>query len=135
MPATVVQVLDGLATRLRTIDGLRVYDRPADITAAPAAFMLLEAVDYQNAFALGDPRMEITVSVVVARTSDRAAYERMSEYLAPTGSRSVRAAIEADRSLGGVCQTLIVLRADNVRMVSQGDADYLAVDFGLTVHA
>jgi hypothetical protein len=135
MAATVVQVLDGLVTRLRTIDGLRAYDRPADISAAPAAFTLLEAVDFQNAFALGDPRMEITVTVIVARTSDRAAYERMSEYVAPTGSRSVRAAIEADRSLGGVCQTLIVQRADNIRSVSQGDAEYLAVDFGLTVHA
>jgi hypothetical protein len=79
--------------------------------------------------------MEITVTVIVARTSDRAAYERMSEYVAPTGSRSVRAAIEADRTLGGVCQTLIVQRADNIRSVSQGDAEYLAVDFGLTVHA
>lgn len=135
MAASVVQVLDGLVTRLQTIDGLRCYDRPADIVAAPAAFTLLEAVDFQNAFALGDPRMEITVTVIVARTSDRAAYERMSEYVAPTGSRSIRAAIEADRSLGGVCQTLIVQRADNIRSVSQGDAEYLAVDFGLTVHA
>jgi hypothetical protein len=135
MGATVVQVLHGLVAALRTIDGLRCYDRPADLTAAPAAFTLLEAVDYQNAFALGDPRMEITVTVIVARTSDRAAYERMSEYVAPTGSRSVRAAIESDRTLGGVCQTLIVQRADNIRSVSQGDAEYLAVDFGLTVHA
>jgi len=46
MGATVVQVLDGLVTALRTIDGLRCYDRPADLTAAPAAFTLLEAVDY-----------------------------------------------------------------------------------------
>lgn len=135
MAATVVQVLDGLVTRLRTIDGLRAYDRPADITAPPTAFVLLESVDYQNAFALGDPRMTLTVTAVVARTSDRAAYERLSEFLAPTGVRSIRAAIEADRTLGGVCQTLLVQRADNIRMISQGDADYLAADISLLVHA
>lgn len=135
MAATVVQVLDGLVTRLRTIDGLRAYDRPADIVAPPTAYVLLENVDYQNAFALGDPQMTFTITAVVARTSDRAAYERLSEYLAPTGARSIRAAVESDRTLGGVCQTLIVQRADNVRMVSQGDADYLAVDISLLVHA
>lgn len=135
MSATVVQVIDGLVTQLRTIDGLRCYDRPADIVAAPAAYVLLEDVDYQNAFALGDPQMTFTITVVVARTSDRASYERLSEFIAPTGARSIRAAIEADRSLGGVCQTLLVQRADNIRMVSQGDADYLAVDVSLLVHA
>lgn len=135
MPATITQVIDGLVTRLRTIDGLRAYDRPADITAPPAAFVLLETVDYQNAFALGDPRLTFTVTVVVARTSDRAAYDRLSDFLAPTGAKSIRAAIEADRSLGGVCQTLIVQTAENVRMISQGDADYLAADVSLLVHA
>lgn len=134
MGATVTQALDGLVTALQAI-GVRAYPRPADITAAPCAFVLLEAVDYQNAFQLGDPRMEFTVSVIVSRTSDRNAYERLSAAVSATGPSSIRAAIEADRTLGGVCQTLLVQRADNVRMVSQSDADYLAVDVAVLVHA
>lgn len=134
MAATVSEVLDALTTTLRAA-GLRAYDRPADISAVPAVFVLVESVDYQNAFALGDPRMTFTLTGVVARTSDRAAYERLSEFVAPTGARSVREILEIDRTLGGVCQTLIVQRADNIRMLSQGDADYLAVDVSLLVHA
>lgn len=134
MSATVTQVLDGLVASLQAI-GVRAYPRPADITAAPCAFVLLEAVDYQNAFQLGDPRMEFTVTVIASRTSDRNAYDRLSAAVSPTGPASIRAAIEADRTLGGVCQTLLVQRADNVRMVSQGDAEYLAVDVSVLVHA
>jgi hypothetical protein len=134
MGATVTQALDGLVAALQAI-GVRAYPRPADITAAPCAFVLLEAVDYENAFQLGDPRMEFTVTVIASRTSDRNAYDRLSAAVSTTGPSSIRAAIEADRTLGGVCQTLLVQRADNVRMVSQGDADYLAVDVAVLVHA
>ena len=134
MAATVVQVLDAITAQLRAA-GIRAYDRPADIQAAPAVFVLVESVDFQNAFALGDPRLTFTLTCVVARTSDRAAYDRLSEFVAPTGDKSIRQIIESDRTLGGVCQTLIVQRADNIRMLSQGDADYLAVDVSLLVHA
>jgi len=51
-----------------------------------------------------------------------------------SGTTSIRAAIEADRTLGGAVQTSIVESADNIRVVSQGDADYLAVDFTVMVH-
>ena len=134
MPATVAQVLDAVTTQLRAA-GIRTYDRPADVSAVPAVFVLIDAVDYQNAFALGDPRMTFTLTALVARTSDRAAYDRLSDFIAPSGAQSLRQMLETDRTLGGVCQTLIVQRADNIRMLSQGDADYLAVDVSLLVHA
>lgn len=134
MAATVVEVLEALAAQLRAA-GIRTYERPADITSAPCAFLLVEAVDYQNAFALGDPRITMVVTAVVARTDDRNAYRRLSDAIAPTGAQSLRQIIESDRTLGGVCQTLIVQRADNIRMISQSDAEYLAVDVSLLVHA
>jgi hypothetical protein len=134
MAATVSQVIDALQSTLRAA-GLRCYDRPADIQSVPAVFVLIESVEYHGAFRLGDPVMTFTLTAVVARTSDRAAYDRLSEFIAPTGNRSIRQIVESDRTLGGVCQTLIVQRAENIRMLSQGDADYLAVDVSLVVHA
>lgn len=135
MPATVNQILDGLVARLNTIAGLRCYDRPADIQAVPSAYIMLESIDYQGSFALGNAQHQMTVTVVVGRISDRAAYQSLSDYCATTGTKSIRAAIEADRTLGGNAQTLVVQRADNVRALTQGDADYLAVDFAVLVHA
>lgn len=135
MPATVNQILDGLVTRLQTITGLRCYDRPSDIQASPSAFVMFDSVEYNGSFALGNSQHQMTVTVVVGRVSDRAGYQSLSDFAATTGSKSIRAAIEGDRTLGGVVQTLIVQRADNVRSLSAGDAEYLAVDFTILVHA
>lgn len=135
MAATLQQIADGLETRLATITGLRVYDHVPDVFAPPCSFILPGSIDYWGDFSGGNPEVEVVVTVVVGRTSDRAAQKSLYTYMSYSGSSSIRAAIEADRSLGGVCQTLLVERADNIRMLSQGDATYLAVDFTVRVHA
>lgn len=135
MAATLQQQADGLEARLKTISGLRVFDHVPDSWATPCAFVIPDTVDYWNAFSGGNAVHNWTATVVVGRQSDRSSQRQLFEYMSFSGDRSVRAAIEGDRTLGGVVQTLIVERADNVRMVSQGDQYYLAVDFVVTVHA
>jgi hypothetical protein len=51
------------------------------------------------------------------------------------GAKSLRAAIEADRTLGGVCSDLIVTNAENLTNIDANDTLYLAVDFKVTVYA
>lgn len=135
MPATVQQQADGLETRLATITGLRVFDHVPDNFAPPCAFVLPDSINYWEGFAGGDAQHRWTVTVIVGRTADRAAQRSLFEYISYSGTKSVRAAIEADRTLGGVCQTLLVERADNIRMLTQGDANYLAADFAVRIHA
>ena len=48
---------------------------------------------------------------------------------------SVKDALEADRTLGGACRALAVQRADNLRAVTIGATDYLAVDVVVLVHS
>jgi hypothetical protein len=97
--------------------------------------VLPESVSYWNDFSGGLVEVPFTVTVVVGRSSERASQKSLYAFMSYSGDKSIREAIEADRSLGGVCQTLLVDSASNIRMVSQGDADYLAVDFSVTVHA
>ena len=96
--------------------------------------MLPDSINYWEAFAGGDVRIQFTVTVVVGRTAERASQKSLYAFMSYSGDKSVRAAIEADRTLGGVAQTSIVQSADNIRVVSQGDADYLALDFNVMVH-
>jgi hypothetical protein len=56
-------------------------------------------------------------------------------YLSYAGATSIRAAIESDRTLGGVVQDLIVESADNISTLEANDATYLAIDFTVTVYA
>jgi len=94
-----------------------------------------DTIEYWGGFAGGNVQQTFTVTVIVGRTSDRAAQKTLYTYSAYDGASSVRAAIEADRTLGGVAQTSIVNSAGNIRMLQQADATYLAIDFNITVHA
>jgi hypothetical protein len=84
---------------------------------------------------LGDVEMAFTINVVVGRYTDRTANDALDAYLSPTGATSIRAALESDRTLGGVVQTLILSSAANVVAVNEADANFLSVQFQLTVHA
>lgn len=135
MAATLQQQADGLQAALANITGLRVFDHVPDNWATPCTFVVPDTIEYWNAFSGGDAIHNWTCTVVVGRQSDRSSQRQLFEYMSYSGAKSVRAAIEADRTLGGVVQTLIVNRAENVRMVTQGDQYYLAVDFTVQIHA
>lgn len=134
MTATLQQMATGLEERLATIDGLRVFDHVPDVFAVPCAFVMPETVDYWQGFSGGNAETNWTVTLAVGRTSDRAAQRNLYETMSYSGVRSVRAAVEADRSLGGRVQTCIVESAQNIRIASQGEADYLMVDFSVRIH-
>ena len=79
--------------------------------------------------------MDFTITVVVTRQSERTAQEKLDAYSSWDGAQSVRAAIEADRTLGGVCDDLIVVSAGNFTNIDANDTLYLAMDFKVTVYA
>ena len=135
MPATVSQVATGLATRLGTITGLRTYAYQPEQLNPPFAFPTITQVNYHRAFAGGDVVMDWVISVVVGRYTDRTAHAALDAYLSYDGASSIRAAIEADRTLGGVCQTLILSQGASINALTQGDADYLQITLECQVHA
>jgi len=135
MPATVSEVAAGLKTRLATIPGLRVFDYLPDQINPPMAISTLDSISYHNAMSNGDPQMQFSITVVLGRINERTATANLDGYTSATGATSVRAAIEADRTLGGVANTCIVTGASNIRPAVQADAVYLTVDFEVTVYA
>jgi hypothetical protein len=71
----------------------------------------------------------------VARATERTAESSVDGYTAYDGTTSVRAAIEADRTLGGVVDDLIVESATGIQSVSANDTEYLSVDFVVRVYS
>ena len=71
----------------------------------------------------------------MARATERTAESSVDGYTAYSGASSVRAAIEADRTLGGVVDDLIVESASGIQSVSANDAEYLSVDFVVRVYS
>lgn len=111
-------VMDGLGVRLATISGLRVFDYPTDQLEPPAAVVGLPLeVAYDYTKGRGSDRALFPVFVVVGGAFARAARDALGPYLAGAGSSSIKAAIEADRTLAGACATLGVA---NVRSDGSG---------------
>lgn len=134
MPATVSQVATGLANRLATISGLRTSAYQPEQLNPPFAFPTLNRIEYHRAFAGGDVVMDWTVNVIVGRYVDRNAFATLDDYLSYSGAKSVRAAIEGDKTLGGVCQTLVLPSGANITSLSSADAEFLQIQFQVTVH-
>jgi hypothetical protein len=107
-PTTVRQ---GLSTALDTITGLRCFDYGPDSLAPPAAVIEPLEITFGVAMANGLDYYKGFVLIIVGRMSDRSSQDRLDAYLASSGASSVVAAIESDRTLGGICSTLQVTEA------------------------
>jgi hypothetical protein len=136
MPATPSQAKDGLKARLATISGLRCYDYQPDQVNPPFAFPTLEEIRYHaTAMGTGGVEMDFTINLILSRQSERVAQDEIDKYTAFTGTQSVRAAIEGDRTLGGVVDDCVVRQAGNISNIDANDTLYVAVDFRVTVYA
>lgn len=128
-------IRDGLRTALATISGLRAYDTIPDNPSPPFAVVVPLGITFDEAFARGLDTYEMSVLVVVGRVSDRIAQDTLDGYCAPSGSGSVKTAIEVDRKLGGACSSLRVTSMRNYQSLTIADATYLAAEFVVDVKA
>ena len=134
MPATVSQVADGLKARLATITGLRTFSYQPEQENPPFGYPQINSIDYHRAYSGGDVVMNWTVFVVVGRYLDRTAHASLDDYLSYSGTKSVRAAIEADPTLGGVCSTLIVRSGADITSLDANGAQFLVIQMQVEVH-
>ena len=99
---TLDQVRDGLEIRLKTISGLRVYDyRPDDVNYPAAVIFPPINADYRDDQGMGSWSVQFIVMLMVPSAIDRKQLD-LYAFLDRTGSSSIFAAIEADRTLGGL---------------------------------
>lgn len=134
MPATVSQVAAGLKTRLATISGLRTFSYQPEQENPPFAYPEINSIDYHRAYGGGDVVMNWTIYVVVGRWLDRTAHAALDDYLSYSGAKSIRAAIEGDQTLGGVCQTLIVRSGADITSLDANGAQFLVIQLQVEVH-
>jgi hypothetical protein len=134
MPATISQVATGLQARLATISGLRTFSYQPEQENPPFAYPEINSVDYHRAFSGGDVVMNWTIYVVVGRWLDRTAHAALDDYLSYSGAKSIRAAIEADQTLGGVCSTLIVRSGADITSLDANGAQFLVIQLQVEVH-
>lgn len=124
-------VADAVSARLDTIAGLRCYAYPASSVAPPAAIVSYpDAQVYDATYGRGMDRMTLPVVVVVGKASDRSARDRISEYTAGAGAKSVKQVLESGQY--SAFDMVRVVRAD-FDVVQIAGTDYVAALFELDV--
>ena len=125
-------VREALGNNLQTITGMRVYDTIPDVVTPPCAVVgqLDFTFDVNNARGLDQASVDIFV--IVQRISERAGQNKLDELLAGTGKGSIKTALESDRSLGGLVNTLRVISAES-GTYNSGDQSFLSYRYNVTV--
>jgi len=131
--ASVSAIRSGIAANLATISGLRVSATMLDAPRPPVAMVFPDTIDFDLNANRGADTFTFVVSVLVGRADDRTAQNRADAFV--VGPNSVKAAIEKDRTLGGVADTCRVTSMRNYSQVSIGETLYLGVDFEVEVVA
>ena len=124
-----------MAEAMATIPNLRVREFIPALITPPMAVVNPSNIEYDLNAQRGLTRFVFTVSVFVVKADDRSAQKRIDPFVGVSGTQSVKAALEADRTLGGVVDTLRVQSVSNYSASDANDVDYLAVDFEVEVYA
>lgn len=125
-------VRDALKNNLQTITNLRVYDTIPDIVTPPCAVVgqLDFTFDIDNMRGLDQASVDIYV--IVQRISERTGQDKLDLLLAGSGNGSIKTALESDRTLGGLVDTLRVISAESGTYTS-GDQSFLSYRYNLTL--
>jgi len=133
--ASLSALRDGLKTRLATISGLRVHDTIPGQVNGPAAVVELEAISYDSAMARGADDYVFVVRLVVGTAVDRVGQDKLDGYLAGSGVSSIKAAIEADESLGGIAGPTQVASVRSYGLIEYAGVTYVGAELIVEVTA
>lgn len=134
MAATMAEIREGLAANLSAIEGIQVSPYMLGSPTPPAIHVIPSSIAYDRAMHRGMDEVTMTVQAFVALGLDQGAQMALDELLAPTGSRSVKTAIETDRTLGGKVQHVQVDEMSGYNAVTIVDrGQMLSADWSVTV--
>ena len=135
MTVSVSSIRNKLAVNLSTVPGLRTSDYVPDDPKPPIAVIMPPTIRFDTAMGRGLDEYEFIVTVIVGRQSERAAQRLLDSLCAPTGSGSVKTAVESDRTLAGNCQDLRVTEMRRISSILIDQITYLAAEFTVQVYA
>ena len=130
MGGEVEEAMEGLASRLETIQGLRVLTHPpVSVGELPAAVLLFES--REPALTLSGSAFTGSIkAVLLAAPADSAgAFDVLGGFMDPEGAGSVEAAVEADNTWGGSVDDGRLVSAGNVGRRKLWGGMYAAADF------
>lgn len=128
MANEIKNAIEGLAGLLSAIEGLRVYDYPAELREYPCATIQLVERD-AHAVAMGRSRSfngEFLVTVYSRKGAKGEGYHELLTHLEPTGTASIHEAAEADPDWNGQVDEGSLVSVSNIREEPPGSGIWAA---------
>lgn len=123
--ATPAQIRTALAAQLAAqIPGLRAEAALPGQINVPAATVRRHSTTYGTSLGPGSDDHTFAVTLFL----DLGQYDDLDAFLAPVGALSIRAAVEADPTLGGVVDSAAVVRAQQDQVVEYSAVQYLSAE-------
>jgi hypothetical protein len=127
----VADVMQALADRAATIEGLRCFAYPPDKVSPPALIVELpETVEFDATYGRGSDSMTIPVVVLVARKDDRTAVKNLLPYLNGSGERSVKQVLESGTY---TAMTMVHVSKAELSVFTFGTVDYLGIEYSVDI--
>ncbi len=128
----------GIKTRLQTISALRkVYapnELPDSVNAFPSALIMPALIDYDQSFG-GLYVSTFRIIVLMSKQDTPSALNKLMDYIEPTGTNSIKAAIYGDCTLNSTADDCELQRNLGFGVMTFGGITYLSTEFELIVYA
>jgi hypothetical protein len=136
--ATIETIGDGLKTRLQTIAATslrQVYapdEIPDQVNAPPVALILPGTIQYHGSHG-NQWRPTFRILVLMTKQDQPSALAKLLPLMEPTGAASIKAAIEGDRTLGGIDVDAMVVSNSGFGPITWAGTTYLGTEFEVEV--
>lgn len=104
------EVRAALAAAALTVPDLRAFDYLPDSIDPPAFIAGEVTINYDQVNEGGFDEHLVTCHLYASSTDSKRGQKLLDGFLSPAGPNSVKAALEADRTLGGIAVSLTVFR-------------------------
>lgn len=130
--ATIDQIRAAIRTRLKTIPDLRVPVRVPDIVDPDTAVVRYAGTVFDTAMSRGSDDQRYIIQVFTSKASDRG-QDALYDYCEGSGTRSIKVAMEADPTLGGLVMSADVTEVEEPGTASPGLVEHYSVQIIVTV--
>jgi hypothetical protein len=134
--ASLTAIREALAVNLAVIDGVQVNAYLLSNVTPPVIEVQPGETQYDLAMARGLDRWTLIVRAMVSASTDVGSQRFLDKLLESSGALSVKAAIEADRTLGGACSDVSVTSCTGYRSISrEGSGPLLGAEWTVEILA
>lgn len=126
------EVMDEVASVMKTITGLNVFAYPPATLTAPAGYVSYpQSVDFDETYQRGtDQYTDLPIVLLAGKPTEKSSRDKVARWVASSGPQSIKAAMES--RVWSTCDDLTVTSAEfDVETV--GGVPYLAAMFKATV--